>query len=134
MKTRSGIFRGKFIVRVMLFGLILMVVPALWSFSPQPIRADGGGGFPTSTFIYVFPTSTSIIFPTATLFPTVNPPDDSSQVITAPTESPTAMVAPTPTSQPSRRPTLAYLCWPMGLALIVVAVIGATFVFRRVLT
>lgn len=142
MATRPGSQGKQRLSGIIVFALLLLTVLLAWTLSVGPGRADGGG-FPTSTSALVFPTSTNmafptstnmifptstnaVSFPTATLpFPTVILPSSEGQVVVA--ETPT----PTPAASPSRQ-GLAYLCWPMGLALIVAAIIGATFIFRRV--
>jgi hypothetical protein len=91
--------------------------------APHTARADGGG-FPTST-----PTVTPV--PTDTPLPTdTQPPPTSYPAIATQAQEP-IFILPTPTPAPARGSSLALLCLPFVLGIVLVVIVVATVVARR---
>lgn len=117
--------------RLLLAGLLLASLAAIWLGFPSIVKADSGG-FPTPTRTPVPPTSTS----TPTLTPTATPTQGitpAAQVINTATLVPAApaiIETAVPTPAPSGGGG-ALACMPLAIIFIMAIVIGATWLLSR---
>lgn len=114
-------------LRQVLTWVMVCVVTALLTLvtlaAPNTARADGGG-FPTPTST-VTPVPTNTPLPTDTSLPPTSYPAPATQA-----QQP-ALILPSPTPTLARGPSLALICLPFVLGIVLVVIVVATVVARR---